>query len=405
MGETGEAKRGSKQIIAALLVWAVCLVLYATLRAPLFGALGLVLAALCVIVFLEKGGKMNRLMDITEANGRVTFLALAAFVLILPFLTRDNTYLMHVAVISGLHALVALGLNFQVGSTGMVNFAPAAFYGMGAYTSALLSTKLGLSPWLGTAAGMVTAAILGLVTGYPALKTRGYYLSLVTIALQTVFTLLIINTPWVGGPNGIAGVPPYKVGALSFRSNLSLGGLQLPYQTYYFYLAFAVLALAVYVASRLYSSRIGLAWNAIEQDEIVAVCQGVDLTRLKLLAFSLGAAFAGVAGALYGHYISFVGAEDFDFSKSLILICMVILGGRDNVSGVVLGAILLTIIDEKLRDFTDYRMLMYGVILVLVLLLRPQGLLPRRVRKYSYAAAGSGAGPEQEGLAFSECGR
>ncbi|MEW8986668.1 MAG: branched-chain amino acid ABC transporter permease, partial [Bacillus sp. (in: firmicutes)] len=282
----------------------------------------------------------------------------------------------------GIYSIIALGLNFQLGSAGMVNFAPAAFYGAGAYTSAILAVKYGVSPWIGMIFAIIMASLLGLIFGYPALKTRGYYLSLVTIAFQVIFTLMIINTDWVGGPNGIPGIPGYQLFGHSFRKPLEIFTLKLPYQTNYFYLVFLLVGLAAVVASRLYNSRIGLAWNVIEQDEIVAATQGINLTKIKLLAFSLGAAFAGVAGALYAHYISFIGNEDFDFSKSLVLICMVILGGMDNVLGVILGAIMLTMMDEKLRDFADYRMLMYAIILIIILLVRPQGLLPKRNRKY-----------------------
>nr|WP_277998733.1 branched-chain amino acid ABC transporter permease [Moorella sulfitireducens] len=304
------------------------------------------------------------------------------FALLLPLLVSGNNYLLHVVVMGGIYSIIALGLNFQLGSTGMVNFAPAAFYGTGAYTSAVLAVKFGISPWVGILCGLFMAALLGIVFGFPALKTRGYYLSLVTIALQVIFTLMIINTDWLGGPNGIPGIPGYEIFGFSFRRPLEILGMRLPYQTNYFYLVFLLLSLAALAASRLYNSRIGLAWNAIEQDEIVAATQGINLTKIKLLAFSIGAAFAGVAGALYAHYTSFIGNEDFDFNKSLVLICMVLLGGMDNVAGVILGSLLLTIIDEKLRDFADYRMLMYALILIIILIARPQGLLPKRNRKY-----------------------
>ncbi|KKM12173.1 hypothetical protein SY88_04835 [Clostridiales bacterium PH28_bin88] len=372
-----------------LLVLVVCLVFLVLLVAPLNVSLLIIAVGLLALVFLEKKKYIEDIYRLFDDHRHVAYWIMALFGLLLPVMLRNNSYLLHVAVMSGIYGIVAIGLNFQVGSTGMVNFAPAALFGMGAYASAFLTVKLGVSPWFGTLGGLVTATILGVMIGFPALKTKGYYLSLVTIALQVMFTLWIINSPWLGGPNGIPGVPPYQIAGYSLKKSLTLFGLQMPYQANYFYLTVALLILFAMTASRIYNSRVGLAWNAIEQDEVVAQCQGINLTTAKLLAFCLGAAFAGTAGALYGHYTSFVGVDDFDFSKSLILICMVILGGMDNVSGAVLGSLVLTIIDEKLRDFADYRMLMYGLILIVILLVRSQGLLPRRPRKYELKESGT----------------
>jgi branched-chain amino acid transport system permease protein len=364
-------------------VFAGCALLYIALVGPIIAALAVLILALSLMVAGERTGKVEPLYQaLTEHRGK-SLAVIMLFVLILPFVLSNN-YLLHVAVMGGIYSIVALGLNFQVG-TGMVNFATAAFFGTGAYTSALLAIKFGLSPWLTTVLGMVAAASLGIVFGFPALKTRGYYLSLITMSLQIIFTLMIINTSWLGGPNGIPNVPAYSLGATSLRMPLILFGMDLPYQANYLYLVYGLLGIAVFAALRLHNSRTGLAWNAIEQDEIVAITQGINLTRSKLLAFALGAAFAGLAGGLYGHYTSFIGVEDFDFSKSLVFICMVLLGGMDNPLGVVLGALMLTIVDEKLRDFADYRMLMYSVILIIILLSRPQGLLPKRIRIYQTA--------------------
>lgn len=377
-----KTERSSSALLAPLVVLGLCLAIYMCLwSSPL--VVFLVIAALTVgVILLDKTGNLEAVYELTEEHGLGAAGVLVLFALVLPFLLRHSSYVMHIAVMGCLHAVVALGLNFQIGSAGMVNFAPAAFMGMGAYTSAILSVKFYFSPWVGTVVAIFSAAGLGLLIGYPTLKTRGYYLSLVTLALQTIFTLLIVNTRWLGGPNGIAGVTPYQVGRTSFGTDMVVGGLELPRQTYYLYLLFIGLGITAWISGRIYRSRVGLALNAVEQDEVVAASQGVNLARMKLLAFSLGAAFAGLAGAIYAHYVGFIGVEDFDFNKSLMLICMVILGGMDNVPGVALGAVLLTIVDEKLRDFAEYRMLVYGVVLMCVLLLRPQGILPKGVRKY-----------------------
>jgi len=378
-----------RNALAALVSVIGCALLYIALEGSIIIALTVLVLALGLIVSGERTGKAELVYQAVTAHQRTCLAVVVLFVLGLPFVLSNN-YLLHVAVMGGIYSIVTLGLNFQVG-TGMVNFATAAFFGTGAYTSALLSVKFGLSPWLATVAGMFSAASLGIIFGFPALKTRGYYLSLITMSLQVIFTLMIINTSWLGGPNGIPGIPAYSIGGTSLRMPIEIFGTDLPYQANYLYLVFGLLGLSVFVAMRLHGSRTGLAWNAIEQDEIVAITQGINLTKSKLLAFALGAAFAGLAGGLYGHYTSFIGVEDFTFSKSLVFICMVLLGGLDNPLGVVLGAMMLTIVDEKLRDFADYRMLMYSVILIVILLARPQGLLPKRIRQYLAAKRVSGS--------------
>lgn len=371
-------------LIAIASVLGLCLVLYIALISSLVTALVVLAVALGFVIFSERRGSIEIVYEAVGSSKGSALTVIGLFVLLLPFLLSGNNYLMHIVVIAGIYSIVVVGLNFQVGSAGMVNFAPAAFFGTGAYTSALLSVKLGLSPWLGTLSGILMAALLGLIFGFPALKAKGYYLSLVTIAMQEIFSLMIINTDALGGPNGVPGIPAYQIAGHSLNSPVEILGISLPYQTNYIYLVYGILALVTLVAYRLYNSRIGLAWNAIEQDEIVAVTQGINRSRQKLLAFALGAALAGLAGAMYSHYTSFIGVEDFGFSKSLILICMVLLGGMDNVSGVILGAMLLTIIDNKLQNYADYRMLMYSLILILILIIRSQGILPKRNRKYPF---------------------
>jgi branched-chain amino acid transport system permease protein len=340
------------------------------------------LLLLGAIIFGEKRGYIDKAYKISTKNIKSTVIVLIISLLILPFILRGNSYHLHIVIMAGIYAIVALGLNYQIGSMGLVNFAPAAMFGAGAYTSAILSVKFGMSAWIGLLGAIVFTALLGIVFGFPALKTRGFYFSLVTIALQTIFTLMIVNIDWLGGPDGIPGIPPYSLFGYSFKQHQELFGARIPYQTHYIYLTYFFLFLLVIVSKRFYLSRYGIAWNAIEEDEIVASTQGINLTKLKLLSFSIGSVFAGIAGSIYAHYTSFIGFEDFDFNRSLVLICMVLLGGRDNPLGVVIGAVLLTIIDENLRVFADYRMLMYSIILIVVLIARSQGLLPKRNRTY-----------------------
>ncbi|MFP4178444.1 MAG: branched-chain amino acid ABC transporter permease [Spirochaetaceae bacterium] len=357
---------------------AMIIAISGSLAATLLVLLGL----LAVIIIGEKRGYIEKAYELVQRDRKSTTIVFIISFILLPFVLKGNSYHLHILIMAGIYAIVALGLNFQIGSMGLVNFAPAAMFGAGAYTSAVLTVKFGMSAWIGLIGAVILTALLGIVFGFPALKTRGFYFSLVTIALQTIFTLMIVNIDWLGGPDGIPGIAPFTLFGHSLKQHMSVFGTRLPYQINYIFLTYILLFLLVIISRRLYLSRYGLAWNAIEVDEIVASTQGIDLTKLKLLSFSIGSVFAGIAGSIYAHYTSFIGAEDFDFNRSLILICMVLLGGKDNPIGVVLGAVLLTVIDENLRVFADYRMLMYAIILIVVLIVRSQGLLPKRNRKY-----------------------
>jgi branched-chain amino acid transport system permease protein len=310
--------------------------------------------------------------------------ALTALVLMLifPLLLADKRYIAHIAIIVTIYGMAALGLNFQMGSTDMVNFAPAAFMGIGAYSIAVFTAKLGLSPWLGILVAIVMSALLGLIIGLPTLRTKSYYLSLVTMALQLAFTMVLFNIPFLGGPNGISGVKPLSLGSLPLVKSYTIFGFKMAPQIPYLYLCILILLIFSYIAMRVYISRIGLSLNTIAQDEVAANCLGINITARKLFAFVIGAIFCGVAGALYGSYTSYVGPDDFGFPKSLMIICMVILGGMDNVIGVLTGAFILTVITEKLRVFSDFQQLVYGLILLTVLIVRPTGLIPKRVRNY-----------------------
>ncbi len=307
---------------------------------------------------------------------------LVVILLAVPLLLRSSPYWLFVLVLSGTHALMAVGLNVQVGSAEMVNLGFAGFAAIGAYTSAILSRTVGLSPWLSLWIGGLAAAAAGVAVGLPAARTRGYSFSLVTIAFGIIVYLALVNLPAVGGPSGLGSIPPFSIGGTSLRSALSVAGLTLPPQTGSYCLLLGLLALAVLSAVQLHRSVPGLVWNALREDEIATKVLGVDVARAKLWAMGLGTFFGGVAGAFYAHAVGFIAPDNFTFLHSVMLVSMVILGGTDNVAGVILGAAVLTVIPEKFRAFQDYRLLLYGVVLVVMLHLRPEGLLPRVVRTY-----------------------
>jgi branched-chain amino acid transport system permease protein len=349
--------------------------------------LGKTIAFLILFIFL--GVLFKKWEGLNDAMARLfkemKILSIGVFILMvltLPFVFQTSPYLIHVCVMAGLYAILALGLNFQLGSTNVVNFATAASYGIGAYASALLAVHFQVPFWIGIFIGGSAASLFGLVLGIPCMKTKDYYLSLVTIAFGLIIYILLINFSWTGGPNGIPNIPPPSILGHSFREPINLFGFNLPFQSNYFYLIFIFVIGALFVAYRLHHSRVGLTWNAIREDEIAARCQGIDVTWYKILAFCIDAFFGGVTGTVYAHYIGFISPENFAFIVSVVVVTMVILGGMDNVFGVIIGAILLTILPEKFRAFEDFRLLIYGMIVVTMLMFRPQGLFPQKLRVY-----------------------
>ncbi len=308
---------------------------------------------------------------------------LAVFLLILlPVFLREDPYLIHICLTAGIYVMLATGLNYQLGSTNIVNLATAASYGVGAYTSALLSVHTGASFWLVIFAAGGAAAFMGFLLGLPTTKTKDYYLSLVTIAFGLIVYLLLNNLRWTGGPNGIGDIPPPTIFGHSFRTEIETLGFRLPFQANYYYLILIFCLLYTLISQRLHNSRTGLTWNAIREDDIAARCSGIHVANYKILSFCINCFLDGVTGAVYAHYVGFISPENFQFMLSVVVVTMVILGGMDNVFGVVFGAVLLTLLPEKFRIFQDFRLMLYGTIVIVTLVFRPQGLFPQKLRRY-----------------------
>ena len=300
----------------------------------------------------------------------------------IPFMLRDAPYLIHLCLTAGIYIMLATGLNYQLGSTNIVNLATAASYGVGAYASALLSIHLGLPFWVTLFAAGASAACMGFVLGLPTVKTKDYYLSLVTIAFGLIVYVLLNNLQFTGGPNGIGGIPAPSLFGYSFKSELNLFGFKLPFHANYYYLVLFFVFLYTLVSQRLSFSRTGLTWNAIREDEIAARCAGIHVSNYKILSFCINCFMDGVTGAVYAHYIGFISPENFQFMLSVVVVTMVILGGMDNVYGVIFGAVMLTLLPEKFRLFDEFRLLLFGVIVIATLVFRPQGLFPQKLRRY-----------------------
>jgi len=299
---------------------------------------------------------------------------------ILPYFLQSTrvAFLIRLGGIAGLYMLLALGLNLVVGFVGLLDLGFMAFYALGAYTAALLAIQH--VPFVVCVLAAIAVSVAArLAVGFPALRLRGDYLAIVTLGFGEVVRLVLNN--WeslTNGPKGLPrvdeSIPPASLFGFVFTANL-----------HYYYLIVACVALAIWICHRLDHSRVGRAWVAIREDEVAAELMGVEVTRQKLVAFGLSAVFAGLAGAIFVHWESFVTPESFTFWESCLLVCAVVLGGMGSVTGVVLGALCIVAVPEVLRDllgtsFANARYLLFGISLVLMAIYRPQGLWPSRRR-------------------------
>ncbi|WP_420963916.1 branched-chain amino acid ABC transporter permease [Brucella sp. IR073] len=286
-------------------------------------------------------------------------------------LLAPNDYVLGVLARICLYALLALGLNIVVGFAGLLDLGFVAFFGIGSYVYAFLSSPhfgLHLPFALVMAAVVAASAVSGMLIGAPTLRLRGDYLAVVTLGFGEITYICLVNLDRpvniTGGPNGLISIDPPSILGFAIDRNIE-----------YYYLFLLALGAVVLLSLRLRDSRIGWQWRAIREDEIAAEAMGVDTTRAKLTAFAIGAAIAGFAGGLLASWQRSVFPDNFLFQESINVLAMVILGGVGNVFGVILGAAVIVALPEIFREFALYRLLAFGVILVLVITLRPQGLL------------------------------
>ena len=319
-----------------------------------------------------------------------------------------------------IYVILALGLNIVVGFAGLLDLGYVAFYAVGAYVYALLASPhfgLHLPFWVLLPLGALVACLFGVVLGAPTLRLRGDYLAIVTLGFGEIVRIFLnnLNAPVniTNGPQGVNHVDPVRFGELSLGQPPEVAGLALPGTHAYYYLFLALTLLTVFVAFRLQHSRIGRAWAAIREDEVAAVAMGVNARNVKLLAFAMGATFGGVGGGLFAAFQGFVSPESFTLMESIMILCMVVLGGMGHIPGVILGAVLVTVLPELLRylgplqevalgrvvvDPTDLRMLLFGAGLVLVMLFRPQGLWPSATRARELRPDAATARQEQDSV-------
>jgi len=290
-----------------------------------------------------------------------------------------DRYAVDVAINVMIYICLGLGLNIVIGLCGLLDLGYIAFYGVGAYTYALLSVNFGIPFWLCLPVSALLASIAGCIIGFPTLRMRGDYLAIVTLGFGEIVRIILNN--WMSltnGPNGILGINPPSLWWFSFDGGFTLEHIWLRKLDYLYYVILALAIFTIICVRRLNYSRVGRAWEAIREDETAAELMGVNTFRYKLLAYAMGAVFGGLAGAFFAARMRFVSPESFTFLESAIVLSMVVLGGMGSIPGVMLGAAALIILPEVFREFELYRMLAFGGAMTLMMVFKPRGLLPAK---------------------------
>ncbi len=299
----------------------------------------------------------------------------ALFVLVFPFIF--STYQTNIMTTALMYVILGLGLNIVVGLAGLLDLGYVAFYAVGAYSYALINYHFGLGFWAVLPVGALLAAFFGILLGFPVLRLRGDYLAIVTLGFGEIIRLILENwNAFSFGPSGIAHIPRPGLLGLNLTLNESI--------VYMYYLIILFCLLTIFIINRLQDSRIGRAWIALREDEIACQAMGIDKTKTKLTAFALGATWAGMVGVIFAAKTTFVNPASFTFLESAMILSIVVLGGMGSIVGVFIAAMILILTPEYLRAFSNYRMLLFGVVMVLMMVFRPQGIVPNVRRTYKF---------------------
>ncbi|MFA7437407.1 high-affinity branched-chain amino acid ABC transporter permease LivM [Castellaniella sp.] len=338
---------------------------------------------------LRKTGVSHfRVPPITDAVRRKVILVLVLFALVWPFFTGRAQ--VDIATLVLIYVMLGLGLNIVVGYAGLLDLGFVGFYAVGAYTYALLYHWLGWTFWEALPFSGLVSAFFGYILGFPVLRLRGDYLAIVTLGFGEIIRLLLINLyDFTGGPDGVSGIPkPSLFGYQLTRRSLDGSptfheAFGIPFNSqdvviYLYLLALILVLITLFVTSRLIRMPIGRAWEALREDEIACRSLGLNPRNIKLSAFTMGAMFAGFGGAFFAARQGLVNPESFTFIESALILAIVVLGGMGSQVGVILAAVLLTVVPEIAREFAEYRMLIFGLVMVVMMVWRPQGLLPMK---------------------------
>lgn len=319
---------------------------------------------------------LHRLLDSPRLY-RPFLIALAVAALVFPFLPFASTYQINILTNALLYVMLGLGLNIVVGLAGLLHLGYVAFYAVGAYSYALLYYHFGIGFWTALPLGALLAALFGILLGFPVLRLRGDYLAIVTLGFAEITRLVLENwNEFSFGPSGIAGIP--RPGLFGWEMDLHAATI------YIYFLMIVLCLLTIFVVNRLQNSRIGRAWVALREDETACEAMGVNPTAAKLTAFALGSTWAGLAGVVFAAKTTFVNPASFTFLESAMILSIVVLGGMGSIVGVIIGAFILILMPEYLRAFSEYRMLLFGLIMVVMMIFRPQGIVSGVRRSYEF---------------------
>jgi branched-chain amino acid transport system permease protein len=303
---------------------------------------------------------------------------IAALALLMPWVSE--MYQVTIWVFALIYVVLGLGLNITVGLAGLLDLGYVAFFGIGAYTYAILNTRFALDFWICLPIGGLVGALFGVLLGFPILRLRGDYLAIVTLGFGSIAKIIYEN--WEGVFNGARGIDKIaRPGFFGMEMNIDAA------TTFTYYLMLAMVVFTIFVTNRLKDSRVGRAWMALREDEIACVAMGVDMARTKLSAYALGAFWAGLVGVIFASQTTYINPASFDFMLSAIVLSMVVLGGMGSIVGVLIAALVLNLLPEYLRAFEDYRMLVFGAVMVLMMLFRPQGLVANVRKTYTHGKA------------------
>lgn len=311
----------------------------------------------------------------TPKYSRPIYAIFFIFLIVFPWMV--STYQTNIMISALIYVMLGLGLNIVVGIAGLLDLGYVAFYAVGAYSYALLNYHFHLGFWTVLPIGGLLAAIFGILLGIPVLRLRGDYLAIVTLGFGEIIRLILENwNEFSFGPSGIANIPRPSFFGLDLGVEESI--------TYIYYLMIVLVVITIFAVNRLQNSRLGRAWLALREDEVACEAMGIDRMKTKLAAFALGATWAGFGGVVFAAKTTFINPASFTFLESAIILSIVVLGGMGSIVGVILAAFLMILLPEYLRAFADYRMLLFGAAMVLVMVFRPQGLIPNVRRKYVY---------------------
>ena len=344
----------------------------------------------CLMIYVMKAGDSLKLIaapvsriagNIKTASTALPFWVWisAALIFALLYPQLAGRYGTDVAINVLLYICLGLGLNVVVGLAGMLDLGYIAFYGVGAYTYAVLNVTYGLGFWVCLPLSALTACIAGCIVGYPTLRMRGDYLAIVTLGFGEIIRIILNN--WMtltNGPNGILGIKPIGIFLPVFENGFTFEFFWMKKLHLFYYFALGLVILTIIGVQRLNISRVGRAWESIREDETAAELMGVNTFIYKLLAYAMGAIFAGMAGAFFAARMRFVSPESFTFLESAMVLCMVVLGGMGSIPGIILGVTALIALPEIFRELESYRMLVFGATMIIMMLFRPAGLIPAK---------------------------